>query len=178
MGLPQDPAEEAAERAAIEKEMAELRKINSAVKNPNKALAAERKRRWEESKKRRAENKKKRAEVQQQRREQYAAFRATTIVHVGAGVSGGLQDTNSDIEQLTERGLPIMQRRSGTGGIAGHQAERPVLVDVPPSWGDRGALSPFRDRQKDRRRASHLAARRRWPTPSAGFSTIFWRSWQ
>src|SRR3954468_18835676 len=108
-GLPQDPAEEAAERAALEKEMAQLRKANSVVKNPDKALAAERKRRWEESKKRRAENKKKRAAEQQQRREQYAASRATTIVHAGAGVSGGLQNTDTNVELLTERGLPVVR---------------------------------------------------------------------
>jgi retron-type reverse transcriptase len=108
-GLPQEPADETAERTAIEKEMAQLRKANSVVKNPDKALAAERKRRWEESKKRRAENKKKRAAEQQQRREKYAAFRGTTIVHAGAGVSGGLQNTDTNVELLTERGLPIVR---------------------------------------------------------------------
>ena len=80
----QDPPEETKERAALEKEMADLRKANSLVKNPQKALAAERKRRWEESKKRRAENKKKCAAEQKQRAEKYAAFRTTTIVHAGA----------------------------------------------------------------------------------------------
>src|SRR3954471_20121727 len=59
--LPQDPPEEAAERARLEAEIAQLRKTGSLVKNPLKALAEERKRRWLESKKRRAENKARRA---------------------------------------------------------------------------------------------------------------------
>src|SRR5262245_42679328 len=73
--VPADPPEEAVERAQIEKEMAELRKLNSLVKNPDKALAVERKRRWEESKKRRAEARAKRAQQQQERSEAYAAFK-------------------------------------------------------------------------------------------------------
>src|SRR5262245_64057033 len=56
-GLPPTPAEEAAERAKIEAEIAELRRVQSKVKDPDKALAEERKRRWVESKKRRAERK-------------------------------------------------------------------------------------------------------------------------
>ena len=55
--IPLDPPDEAAERARIEAELAELRKKKSAVKDAEKALAEERSRRWEESKKRRAEAK-------------------------------------------------------------------------------------------------------------------------
>src|SRR5947209_12908442 len=64
-GLPQDPPAEAAERARIEAEMAELRATHALVKDPEKALAEEHKRRWEESKQRRKEAKAKRAAEQQ-----------------------------------------------------------------------------------------------------------------
>jgi retron-type reverse transcriptase len=107
-GLPQDPPTETAERQQIEAEMTQLRKAQSAVKNPDKALAEERKRRWDESKKRRAENKKKRAEEAKKRREAHDAYRKTTITHAGAGVSGQLQETSSNIEELKRRQLPVM----------------------------------------------------------------------
>jgi len=111
-GLPQDPPSEVSERDQIEAELADLRKTQSSVKNPDKALTQERKRRWDESKKRRAERKAQRAKEQQQRREAYAKFRATTIVHTGAGVSHGLQDTQSNAKELQRRGLPVMHDSS------------------------------------------------------------------
>jgi hypothetical protein len=96
LSLPADPPAQAAERAQLEKELAELRKAGAKVKDPEKALAAERKRRWEESKKRRAERKAKRLAAQAQRREQWDAERKAKIVHLGDGVSAGLNDTTSD----------------------------------------------------------------------------------
>ncbi len=107
-GLPPDPPDEAAERARIEAEIAELRELNSTIKDPEKALAEERKRRWEESKKRRVEAKAMHAEEAKQRRDAYAAFRKTNVVHAGAGVSGGLQHVDSDVAELTRRGLPVL----------------------------------------------------------------------
>src|SRR5262249_30390659 len=66
--MPPDPPEEAAERARIEAELAELRSKKAKVADPEKALAEERKRRWEASKARRAEAKTKRLEGQKLRR--------------------------------------------------------------------------------------------------------------
>ncbi len=106
--LPEDPPAEAAERARIEAEIAQLRKASSLVKNPHKALAAERKRRWEESKQRRAANKTKRAAERKERREAYEAFRKENVVHVGAGYSAGLQNTTGAVLSLSNRGLPVL----------------------------------------------------------------------
>jgi retron-type reverse transcriptase len=108
VGLPADPAAEAAERARLEKELADLRKAGSTVKDPDKALAAERKRRWEESKKRRAERKAKRLAEQQQRRERWAAIRQASVTHAGVGVSTELNDVTSDAAALQARGLPVL----------------------------------------------------------------------
>ncbi len=107
-GLPQDPPDEAHERAQIQAELTQLRKTSSLVKNPEKALNEERKRRWEESKKRRAEIKKKRAAEQQKRREAWEEYKKDHVVHVGLGVSAGLQQTISNEEALKQRGLPVM----------------------------------------------------------------------
>ena len=106
--VPADPPQEAAERARLDEEIAKLREAFAQVKNPEKALAQERKRRWEESKQRRAEAKAKRQQEEQQRRDAWAEFRQTTLVHAGAGVSGGLQNTVSNVEALTARRLPVM----------------------------------------------------------------------
>lgn len=107
-GLPADPPEEAAELARLEADIAELCKAKDLGIDPAKALTQERKRRWEESKKRRAEAKAKHAEVRKQKRDAWSAFRKTTVVFAGEGVSGGLQNASSNEAALTERGLPIL----------------------------------------------------------------------
>jgi retron-type reverse transcriptase len=105
-GLPLVPADEAAERAAIDAEIAELRRVQAKVKDPDKALAEERKRRWAESKKRRAERKIQKEKERQQRRAEWDEFRQTTTVHAGEGVSAGLEEIESNAEELERRGLP------------------------------------------------------------------------
>lgn len=105
-GLPQDPAEEAAERARIEAELAEIRRVSALVKDPDAALAAERTRRWEASKARRAARKKERQEQLARRRAEWAVFKRDNVVHVGEGHSGGLQHKESNLERLKELDLP------------------------------------------------------------------------
>jgi RNA-directed DNA polymerase len=106
--LPVDPPAEARERVEVEAEMARLRREQGVVRDPDKALAEERQRRWEESKRRRAEGKKQRAEEAKHRREVWARTREATIVHAGAGVSGGLQHIESDVGALEKHGLPVL----------------------------------------------------------------------
>jgi len=109
MGLPPDPADEAAERAKIEQELTTLRATHSKVKDPLKALREERIRRWQESKKRRAANHAALLDKLKKRREEWATFRKTTIVHAGEGVSAGLQGLGGDPAKLLGRGLPVVQ---------------------------------------------------------------------
>jgi retron-type reverse transcriptase len=107
--LPQAPLEETKERARLEHELTELQVLSGAVEDPQKALQQERIRRWQESKTRRAANKAALLARLEQRSKQYAAYRQTTIVHAGPGVSFGLQPTGGDTAQLLARGLPVMQ---------------------------------------------------------------------
>jgi RNA-directed DNA polymerase len=106
--IPQDPPVEAVERARIEAELAELRRKQAQIKDPEKALAEERRRRWEASKARRAEAKAQKLEQQALRRAKWDQHRAGTIVYAGPGVSAGLLDTQSDVQALERRGLPVM----------------------------------------------------------------------
>lgn len=104
--LPPDPPAEAAERQELEAKIAALRSRKALLDEPEKALAEERKRRWEASKKRRAEAKAKRVAEAEQRRIAWNARKQQTIVHAGAGVSAGLNNTASNAAGLAAAGLP------------------------------------------------------------------------
>jgi retron-type reverse transcriptase len=119
-GLPADPPDEAAERAAIEKELGALQ--STAKLDPEaieKALREERARRWEESKKRRAEKKKLREAREAARRAAWNEKKKGLVVHVGDGHSGGLQATASDAEALGARGLPLLHTAADLAGALG-----------------------------------------------------------
>jgi RNA-directed DNA polymerase len=121
--IPDDPPEQADERARIETELAELRKKKAVVKDVEKALAAERVRRWEESKARRAEAKIKRIELQTLRRAAWEAQRSETIFHVGPGHSSGLRDVRSDVEELARRGLTVLHAAADLARAIGMKLE-------------------------------------------------------
>lgn len=106
-GLPVDPLIERKERAEIEAEIAKIQAQATRAIDPDKALAQERKRRWEESKKRRAAKRLERIALAKKRREDFLRHRQRSVLHLGLGVSAGLQDTNPDTRELTRRGLPI-----------------------------------------------------------------------
>ncbi len=118
-GIPDDPPAEAKERATIEGELHKLRSQATAVADPDKALAEERRRRWEASKKRRKEAKAKRAAELKERREKYAAYRKAHVVHLGEGVSAGLQDTASNGFELARRTLPALARSQDLAMVLG-----------------------------------------------------------
>jgi RNA-directed DNA polymerase len=117
--LPVEPAAQAEERARLEAEAARLRKEASLVKDPAKALAQERKRRWQASKQRRADAKARRAAERQKRREAWDAYRRGHVVHLGTGVSAGLQSVASDVAKLEARGLPVLHDSSDLAGRMG-----------------------------------------------------------
>lgn len=120
-GLPDDPPAELRRRAAIEAELQRLRQLSGVVVDAQKALSRERKRRFAESKRRRAEAKQKRVADHRRRREAFALLRRTNIVHLGRGVSQGLQDQSPPSTDLAARGLPAL--RSG--------ADLAMMLGVP-----------------------------------------------
>jgi RNA-directed DNA polymerase len=120
-GLPPDPSDEAALRAAIEKEINQLRgsSIAGGVAAIEEALREERKRRWEASKKRRAEGKKLREAREAERRAKWREEKKNRITHVGVGFSGGLERTQSNEEALVKRGLPVLHVAKDLAAAAG-----------------------------------------------------------
>ncbi|HWB80567.1 MAG TPA: reverse transcriptase family protein [Nannocystaceae bacterium] len=117
--VPDESAAAKAERERLEDELVRLRKQGVTVANPEAALAKERVRRWQESKKRRALAKVDREAQQKARATAWAEQRATTIVHAGDGVSGGLQDRQSDVARLAALGLPELHTVEQLAAAAG-----------------------------------------------------------
>ena len=120
-GLPPNPADEVAARAAIEKELEQLRGESAlgGLKAIEEALREERKRRWEESKKRRAEGKKLREARAAERRAAWREAKKKLIVHAGTGVSGGLQGKESDEAKLRAKDLPVLHVASDLAAAIG-----------------------------------------------------------
>jgi RNA-directed DNA polymerase len=107
-GLPEDPKDELLERKALESERDKLVKTALVVADPAKALEQENRRRIEESRKRRAEKKILREKTQRERRDAWRKKKDADIVHLGQGVSGGLEHKESDGEKLARAGLPVL----------------------------------------------------------------------
>jgi RNA-directed DNA polymerase len=120
-GLPPDPDDEAALRAAIEKEIGELRgtAIAGGLAAIAEALREERKRRWEASKKKRQERKVVREALAAENRARWSDEKKGRIAHAGVGVSGGLQSTQSDEEKLRARDLPVLHTSADLAAAAG-----------------------------------------------------------
>jgi RNA-directed DNA polymerase len=89
--LPPDPPEELAERAAIEAELAKLQASAVVKGDIEGALKAERQRRFKESLARRAANKAEKLANKQKAQQAFAAFKDSQVLHLGRGVSSGLQ---------------------------------------------------------------------------------------
>lgn len=120
-GLPEDPADEAAERRRLEAERTgALQAVGTLT--PEKAAAAldeERKRRILESRKVRDERIAARTEAARLRRQQWAAERVARIVHLGVSVSAKLQETRSDEARLLENGLPLLHGADDIARVLG-----------------------------------------------------------
>ena len=120
-GLPPDPKDEVAARAAIEKEINQLRgtAVAGGVAAIEEALREERKRRWEASKKRRQEGKKLREARAAERRAKWRDEKKDKVVHVGVGFSAGLQNVQSDEAKLRARELPRLHTAADVAASAG-----------------------------------------------------------
>ncbi len=116
-----DPRTELIDRAMVgqglitAEELAEIHRIGAAMDEirPDLAHAAEQAsaavlKNREEREARRREKKAEAAQRRAERAEQIAKRRATDIVYLGRGVSGGLADRRSDAGRLEAAGLPIL----------------------------------------------------------------------
>lgn len=106
--LPEDPPDEVKERTALEADRAKLLKTALAVKDPERALKEENERRILESRKKKAERKVLRDKARRERREAWVKKKQAALVHLGLGVSAGLEHVESDVARLQALGLPVL----------------------------------------------------------------------
>ena len=154
--LPPDPPDEAAERARIEAELAELRRTQGPGRGPREGP-------------RRGAQAPLGGEQGTPRRGQGEAAARRQERRAGVGPRTGRDDRPRSAPasapgSRTRRAMssadaprpagPAHRRRPGRADR--HRAEGPALADLPPPRRHRGALPPLRDRQEDRRRALHL----------------------
>ncbi len=89
--LPPDPPAEISERTQLQSELNSLQQSALIKGDVESALKAERKRRFKESLARRAEAKAAKARAKADAQQAFATFKDTQILHLGKGVSAGLQ---------------------------------------------------------------------------------------
>lgn len=108
-GVPPDPPAEAIERSQLEARLAQLEHSAISQGDLERALREERKLRWEASKARRAARKEETARRRAERAAAWKQHAQATAVHLGRGVSAGLESTaDQDVTRLTAQGLPLL----------------------------------------------------------------------
>lgn len=107
-GLPQDPPEEAKERAILEKEKAALIATALGPVDVDEALRKENQRRILEARQRRKERALAREKNRAKRRIDWLEHARSHVVHAGVGVSAGLSDAKSNEQRLIECQIPIL----------------------------------------------------------------------
>ena len=101
-----DPAGEIRRRGELEAELRALRTEASRLHDIEAMKREARKRRLAESKRKREENKQRRIREREERKAAWAEHQKTSIGYLGEGVSGGLNDEQSDLAKLAKLELP------------------------------------------------------------------------
>ncbi|MEB3179992.1 MAG: reverse transcriptase family protein [Nostocaceae cyanobacterium] len=105
--IPQDPADEIRRAGEIRRELEALRQENWQLHNEKALRKQMLKQRLEESRRKRQETKERRERERLERTEAWKQQQQHSIIYLGTGVSGGLNNTESDVQRLQSHGLPI-----------------------------------------------------------------------
>ena len=105
--IPQDPADEIRRAGEIRRELEALRRENWQLHNEKALRKQMLKQRLEESRRKRQETKERREREQKERTEAWKQQQQHSIIYLGTGVSGGLNNTESDVQRLQSHGLPL-----------------------------------------------------------------------
>ena len=104
--LPHDPTDEIRRRGELKRELAELRGQQRKLGNEAKLIKAARQQRLIEARRQQKETKERHEQERQARAAEWKEKQAHTIGYLGAGVSGGLHQTESQPERLQRYNLP------------------------------------------------------------------------
>jgi retron-type reverse transcriptase len=105
--IPQDPADEIRRAGEIRRELEALRRENRQLHNEKALRKQMLKQRLEESRRKRQETKERRERKRQERAQAWEQQKQHAIIYLGEGVSGGLNNTQSDEERLQSYALPL-----------------------------------------------------------------------
>ncbi len=103
---PSVPADIIKERGELQRELNKLMAKARKLENPDLVLKEYRQKRLKESKEKQQENREKREKERLERAEKWKERKSKEIVYLGEAISGGLQDTTANEEQLKRFGLP------------------------------------------------------------------------
>ncbi|MDY6783329.1 MAG: reverse transcriptase family protein [Cyanobacteriota bacterium] len=106
--LPNDPADEIRRKRELQQELAKLRRESQKLQDEQAVRKRLLKERLAESRRKRKETKERREQERQERAQAWQERKEREIGYLGEGVSGGLNNTDSDEERLQSRQLPIL----------------------------------------------------------------------
>lgn len=104
--IPNDPADEIRRKGQIREELRQLREQSRKIQNEKALRKQLLKERLEASRQKQAENKAKREQARQDRANAWQERKQREIIYLGAGVSQGLNQTDSNLERLQSYNLP------------------------------------------------------------------------
>jgi hypothetical protein len=105
--LPQDPADDIRRERELYDELNKLGQEMRRLRDSERVRRELRKKRMEESKKKQKETKERRERERIARADAWRAKKDREVVYLGKGVSGGLQNQQSNEAQLAKLGLPV-----------------------------------------------------------------------
>lgn len=107
-GQPGDPAEEIRRRGELMRRLDTLKEKQRRLHNIKELERQMRQRRLAESRRKRAENKERKLRERAERAALWRARKEEDIVYLGAEVSAGLGNVESQVDKLAQRGLPAL----------------------------------------------------------------------
>ena len=106
--VPGDPADFIRQKGALQREISELQKELNHLGDMDSLIREARRKRMVEAKAKRLETKKRREEERKEKARVWQEKQANDIVYLGEGVSGGLNEKESDLNLLKNFNLPVM----------------------------------------------------------------------
>jgi RNA-directed DNA polymerase len=108
-GLPDDPTDEIRRAAELQSELDKLRRENTRLYNEQALLKEMRQKRLAESRQKQKETRERRERERRERAENWRRRKEKEIVYLGAEVSAGLNNLESDAERLKQNNLPVFR---------------------------------------------------------------------
>ena len=114
-----DPTNELKRLGEITKELQQLRQTNARLQNEKQLRQDLLKQRLAESRQKQQETKQRREKERLEKAQKWQQQQQTELTYLGAGVSGGLNNTEGNAERLSNAGLPLLQNAAQIAAAMG-----------------------------------------------------------